>query len=188
MRQRGIAQIMWRERLASAHVHSTSGRGLDEAAQRGDGVRRGKIRDERGVAMAEFALIAPVLLLIVAGMLGFGRLLFYWVDANHLANEATRWAAVDRNPYGTSLQDYIANAATAEFKNGLRVCLDFPSGGTPQIGDPLRIRVQKPFTFVPIVGISLTVRASSTQRIERFENGTSPTNYAAGNLSTGACT
>lgn len=149
---------------------------------------RGKIRDERGVAMVEFALIVPVLMLIVAGMLGFGRLLFYWADANHLANETTRWAAVDRNPYGSSLQDYIANSGTGEFKNGLKVCLDFPEGGTPEIGQSIRVRVQKPFTFVPIVGLGLTVKASSTQRIERFANGTGPTSYSAGNLSTGACT
>lgn len=151
------------------------------------------VRDERGVAMVEFALIAPVLLLIVAGMLGFGRLLFYWVDANHLANEAARWAAVDRNPYlatyplPLSLQNYVANAATGEFKNNLRVCLDFPAGGIPQIGQPVRVRVEKPFTFVPVVGLSLTVKASSTQRIERFGGLTGPTTYAAGNVGA-ACT
>jgi Flp pilus assembly pilin Flp len=145
------------------------------------------MRDERGIAMVEFALIVPVLLLIVAGMLGFGRVLFYWIDANHLANETTRWAAVDRNPYGTSLQQYIADSGTAEFKNGLRVCLDFPDGGSPQIGQRVRMRVEKPFTFVPIVGLSLTVKASSTQRIERFANGTGPTSYAAGNFGA-ACT
>ena len=49
--------------------------------------------------MTEFALIVPVFLLIVAGMLGFGRALFYWIDANHLANETARWAVVDRNPF-----------------------------------------------------------------------------------------
>ena len=62
-------------------------------------------RREDGVAMTEFALILPIFMLIVAGMLGFGRVFFYWIQANHVANETARWAIVDRNPYApTTLQ------------------------------------------------------------------------------------
>lgn len=45
--------------------------------------------------MTEFALVAPVFMLIVVGMLLFGRAFFYWIEANHLANETARWAVVD---------------------------------------------------------------------------------------------
>ena len=38
-------------------------------------------------------------MVIVAGLLGFGRVFFYWIQANHVANETARWAIVDRNPY-----------------------------------------------------------------------------------------
>ena len=69
------------------------------AFRRGLAVRRLQLRRSEGQAMAEFALIAPVFLLFVAGLLAFGRIFFYWIDANHLANETARWAAVDQNPY-----------------------------------------------------------------------------------------
>ena len=59
-------------------------------------MKRLDLRRDDGVAMTEFALVVPVLLLLVAGMLGFGRALFYWIEANHLANETARWAVVDR--------------------------------------------------------------------------------------------
>jgi TadE-like protein len=129
--------------------------------------------------MVEFGLVAPVLLLILAGMLGFGRVLFYWIDANHLANEAARWATVDRNPYGVvTLQEHIQGAGTGEFASDVKVCIDFPNGDPVEIGDPVRVRVQKPFSFIPIVDIlPITVKASATQRIERFDNGTSPQTY-----------
>ena len=55
-------------------------------------------RREDGVAMTEFALILPIFMVIVAGLLGFGRVFFYWIQANHVANETARWAIVDRNP------------------------------------------------------------------------------------------
>ena len=54
--------------------------------------------------MAEFALVAPVFMLLVVGMLVFGRLFFYWIEANHLANETARWAVVDNNPYDQSCE------------------------------------------------------------------------------------
>ena len=62
-------------------------------------MRRLKFRREDGVAMTEFALILPIFMVIVAGLLGFGRVFFYWIQANHVANETARWAIVDRNPY-----------------------------------------------------------------------------------------
>ena len=61
-------------------------------------MRRVNLKREDGVAMTEFALIVPVFLLIVAGLLAFGRVFFYWIEANHMASETARWAVVDRNP------------------------------------------------------------------------------------------
>jgi len=145
--------------------------------------------------MVEFALVLPLLLLIVVGLLGFGRLLYYWISANHMANEVARWAEVNTNPAtgGVTLQQYIVNkgagaAGTGEQKANLAVCIDFPAnaGNTPpttkQVGDPVRVRVQQRFAFVPLIGWfapslknGITVTGSSTMRIEQL-----PTNYAAG--------
>jgi hypothetical protein len=151
-------------------------------------VRRINLRRQDGVAMTEFALILPIFLMIVAGLLGFGRVLFYWIEANHLANETARWAVVDRNPYGSTLQQNVLDSGTVEWGDA-RVCIDFPEGGTPELGDAVRVRVQKPFAFVPILGIApITIRGSSTMRIERFANNTGPTNYNPSNDRNGPCT
>ena len=133
--------------------------------------------------MTEFALILPIFMVIVAGLLGFGRVFFYWIEANHVANESARWAIVDRNPYAPScpsgpftgavgcqsLQQHGANSATAEFSSGAdqaTVCIT--RTGT-DLGDPLKVTVAKPFAFVPILGIAkITIRASSTMRVENL--------------------
>ena len=57
-------------------------------------MRRLNFKRDDGVAMTEFALILPIFMVIVAGLLAFGRAFFYWIDANHLANETARWAVV----------------------------------------------------------------------------------------------
>ncbi len=147
--------------------------------------------------MTEFALVVPMFLIIVGGLLGFGRVFFYWIETNHEASEAARWAVVDRNPYvPTSLQQNAIGGSTQEFKTGTNVCIDFPPDGTPAVnlGDPVRVRIQKSLTLVPILGIgSVTIRGASTQRIERFaDDGTHPpTNYKSGAVvggDVGTCT
>ena len=95
-------------------------------------MRRLNFKREDGVAMTEFALILPIFMVIVAGLLAFGRVFFYWIEANHVANETARWAVVDRNPYApTTLQQHVRGCSTVEFENGVRVCIDFPDGSTP---------------------------------------------------------
>jgi len=148
-------------------------------------VRRLKFRREDGVAMTEFALILPIFMVIVAGMLGFGRVFFYWIQANHVANETARWAIVDRNPYApTTLQVAAADSSSTEFNSNTRVCITLQGG--QQEGDPLKVTVAKPFTFVPILGIGkITIQASSTMRIERLgakdaSNNAIPASYTPG--------
>jgi Flp pilus assembly protein TadG len=131
--------------------------------------------------MTEFALILPIFMIIVAGLLGFGRVFFYWIQANHVANETARWAIVDQNPYKpTSLQMAAADSSSSEFNSNTKVCIQ-REGATLNLGDPLTVTVQKPFTFVPILNIGkITIRASSTMRIENFQNGKTPTDYSEG--------
>jgi hypothetical protein len=156
-------------------------------------VRQSKRLDaEHGVAMTEFALVLPVFVLVVAGLLGFGRALFYWIEANHLANETVRWAVVDQRPDPTkTLQEYARDSGgTVEFSDA-RVCILVPgtddgSGGfqpptPPQVGGPLEVKISKPFSFVPLLDIgTITIRGSATMRVERFANGTQPASYTVG--------
>ena len=76
--------------------------------------------EERGVALVEFALVVPLLLVLLFGMLDFGHTFNYWIDATHLANEGARWAVVNKNPASSgTLQEYIQQQAdTHELRNG----------------------------------------------------------------------
>lgn len=141
--------------------------------------------------MAEFALIAPVFMLIVAGLLAFGRVFFYWIEANHLANETARWAAVDRNPYApTKLQVAAADGATTEFKSDVKVCIDFPGETFTSVeqGDSVRVMVQKPFNFIPFLEMTqITIHGESTMRVERLGDNVNPTSYSDADNVNGPC-
>jgi len=87
--------------------------------------------------MVEFALVVPLLFLVIGGIFEFGRTFNYWIDSTHLANEAARWAVVDRAP-GSNLQQYICSqASTGEMQKGLRASVQFDPGtgfATPRAG------------------------------------------------------
>lgn len=159
--------------------------------------------DERGAALVEFALVVPLLLVLLLGMLDIGKAFNYWIDETQLASNGARFAVVNRNPGTTgSLQQYIQSLAdTNELRTGTtpsvadpaQVCITFPNGGTPAIGDPVKVKVFITYNWLPFLTADLplvgrTFRASaitlsgtSTMRLEA-----PPTNYSAGSGGTGS--
>ncbi|HYZ20453.1 MAG TPA: TadE/TadG family type IV pilus assembly protein [Gaiellaceae bacterium] len=146
------------------------------------------LRNEDGAALVEFALVLPILVLLLFAMVDFGKAFNYWIDETHLANEGARFAAVNKNPGGSSLQAYIqGQATTPELRNGgtasvpnpAQVCISFPAG-TSNVGDPVRVSVSVNYNWLPFIrsktGITqTTLTASSTMRLEAL-----PTNFSAG--------
>lgn len=135
--------------------------------------------------MVEFALVLPVFLLIVVGLLQFGRGLYYWITTNHVANESARWAAVDRAPDTTGatqsdrLQRYACSqASTRELQEGMSVTVDFSKAGSAYttssaglaIGDSVRVRIVRQFNigFWDMLPGSITLRGTSVMRVERL--------------------
>jgi|SRR5919206_4842471 Flp pilus assembly protein TadG len=152
--------------------------------------------NEKGTSLVEFALILPVLLLILFGLLQFGKAFNYWNDETHLAGEGARWAVVNSNPGGGSqtLQQYILQQADSTELRGLaHVCISFPTnpstGSSGQVGDPVTVTVKSNYTWMPFVssraGLTPTTNISgtATMRLEAL-----PTSYSAGSGGTGSCT
>jgi Flp pilus assembly protein TadG len=154
-----------------------------------------RLRSERGVALVEFALVMPVLMLLFLGMLDIGKAFNYWIDTTHLANLGARAAAVDKNPGATatpavSLQRYLATSAnTPELESddvpgdsvpaGLEVCVAFPAGGS-NVGNPVEVKVHATYHFIPFVGTKISfltvgITGSATMRLEQI-----PSSYNVG--------
>jgi TadE-like protein len=152
------------------------------------GRRRPLLRQDSGAALAEFALVIPVLLVLMLGMLDFGKAFNYWIDETHLANEGARWAVVDQNPGAGTLQSYIQEQATTEelrlggtgsVPDPAQVCISFPNG-TSRVGDPVNVSVSTTYNWLPFlasrIGVgSTTISGSATMRLEAV-----PTEYGAG--------
>jgi Flp pilus assembly protein TadG len=138
-----------------------------------------RLRNDRGVALVEFALVAPLLMMLLFGMLDFGRALNYWIDETHLANMGARMAVVENwpteaPPTSQTLQDYIREQAHAgELKENVTVCITLGSGG-PAEGEPVTVTVSLPTEdlwsnfLVNELGFGPeTISAHSTMRLEK---------------------
>ena len=135
--------------------------------------------------LVEFVLVVPILLVLLFAMVDFGKAFNYWIDETHLANQAARWAVVDKNPGpGATLQDSIEDRAnTAELRDGgssstpVEVFVCFPDG-TSEVGDPVRVIVSSTYSWLGfLVGeaglpISTDMQGTATMRLEA-----EPTNY-----------
>lgn len=132
-------------------------------------------RNQSGSAVIEFALVLPLTLLLVFGVLDFGKAFNYWIDETHLANTGARWAVVDKNPGepdGLTLQEYVKSLGdTSELRGAMSVCVSFP-GGSSSVGDPVRMTVSYPYDWMPFLDSQLgitskTITSTATMRLER---------------------
>jgi hypothetical protein len=133
-------------------------------------------RSEAGAALVEFALILPLLLTLMIGVLDFGKAFNYWIDETHLASEGARFAAVNSNPGASSnlsLQQWIlSQMETGEQKAKASVCISTVGNVPYTVGNPIQVKVQYPHTWLPWLhnrlGFPTTVRisASATMRLE----------------------
>lgn len=153
--------------------------------------------DERGQALVEFALILPLLLLILFAVVDFGKAFNYWTDETHLANQGARLVAVNGGTGGPALGPYLFNldGMPSELQNGgsasvptkASVCVSYPvnpaTNTSMQVGDPVTVTVNVTYDWLPFIasgnfGIgspSVGLTGTATMRLEQ-----APTNFPAG--------
>jgi Flp pilus assembly protein TadG len=164
-------------------------------------------KGERGTALTELALVMPVLLLILLGMIDFGKAINYWIDETHLANEGARLAAVNSNPGAglatpLKLQQYILRQVDSAELHGdvagtqrtahsatVAICFyDQVTSGTkasPTVGDTVEVFVRYSYNWLrgfPFPGNpATTIAGKSAMRLEAV-----PTTYGTAD-NTGTC-
>jgi Flp pilus assembly protein TadG len=103
----------------------------------------GRTKDEKGQAAVDFAIILPVLLLLLCGIIDFGWIGYSKITLSYCSREGARYGAVHANAEGA--QAHIANrvmAAAPEFlHDSLSVTVSFTHPSSPSEGD-VSVRVE----------------------------------------------
>jgi Flp pilus assembly protein TadG len=160
---------------------------------KGLGARRSALTNQRGVALIEFALVLPMILLLLLGMIDVGKAVNYWNDETHLANEAARYAAVNKSPVaGVTINQAVRDQAdSAELRNGgtgsvsspgVQICIWFPENHSKyadpsvrdhDIGDPVQVVVHAQYNWLSYLlgkGVHSDLTGTSTMRLEQTYN------------------
>jgi Flp pilus assembly protein TadG len=139
-------------------------------------VRR-RLRSEGGQAVVEFALIVPLLCLMIIAILHFGKVMNYWLDLNHVASEGARKVAVATYGSYGEYSDFVCDrletselrtGGTTSIPNPANVAISYPEGNS-EVGDPVEVLVSADYSL-PFIGATITLRGSATMRLERPAN------------------
>jgi Flp pilus assembly protein TadG len=106
-----------------------------------------KKRKEIGQSLVEFALMLPILLLILAGVLDLGRMFYSYIAVTDAAAEGAAYAAIYPNDT-TGIRDRVvaASGGMAVIDRNL-VSVDCPRCPTITTGDRITVTVQFSYTL-----------------------------------------
>ncbi len=138
---------------------------------------------ERGQALVEFALILPVILLVMVGMLEFARAWNLHQVMTDAAREGARRAAIQDVGLGheqtqdsvkAALWSYLSQAGYdpqySSVMSGATITMQGPGGtgtGTwKNTGDFVTVNLSCPYRFAILPSRPITMRTSFTMRVE----------------------
>ena len=145
---------------------------MSTSAARRPSRRMPLLREQEGQAVIEFALVLPIVLLLIFGAFDLSRGFAFWNDVNQVAAERARAAATGRLP------DAIAGGVTTDMDEVTVTvtCTIAEDNDTEVLGDPgdaVTVSARADFDHIGVVAaiLDLTgdgeVDVSATMRLER---------------------
>ena len=127
--------------------------------------RRARTRDENGQTMVEFAMILPVLLVVLLGIFQFGVTFKDYIALTDAVRAGARTAAVSRTS-ATPVADTTARVKSATDLSGSKVSVVVTS--TWIHGDDVVVTAKYPYSInlLGVVVASGNLTSSTTERVE----------------------
>lgn len=127
-------------------------------------------KKRRGAAVVEFALVAPLFILLVFGMIEFGRMVMVQQVLVNATREGARQAVLDGSTR-TEVDQIINQYLTASGINTPQIEVDPPNPASAGFGQPVRVTITVPFSDVSWMPVPMylgatTLTASSVMRRE----------------------
>ncbi|MEO2073799.1 MAG: TadE family protein [Bacillus sp. (in: firmicutes)] len=122
------------------------------------------MKSEKGQSLVEFALVLPLLVLLLFGIIDFARVFHVYLTMDHAGREAARSASIGNDVSeikSTAVNDAASIGLTAD-----KVVIS----GTRNSGTDVTITITYPINFLtPIIGEivgSITLKDTTTMRVE----------------------
>jgi Flp pilus assembly protein TadG len=129
-------------------------------------LKRLKIRDEQGQTMTEFAIVLPLLVVLLFGIIQFGIVFNNYVTLTDAARAAARKGAVSRNSSNPTSDCQTQGFASAADLDSSKLQLTCTSSWGP--GSDVQVDAQYPYS-VTLFGLPLISGNLKTVMKERVE-------------------
>jgi Flp pilus assembly protein TadG len=131
-------------------------------------------RNRRATAAVEFAVVAPVFLLLVFGMIEYGRMVMVYQVITNASREGARVAVLD-GATTASVTDQVNTYLTNGSITGGTVTVTPNPPSTAEYGDPVSVTVSIPFSQVswlpsPMYLGGKTLTSTTVMRRETMDN------------------
>ncbi|MDP4162007.1 MAG: TadE/TadG family type IV pilus assembly protein [Bacillota bacterium] len=125
-------------------------------------------RDQRGQSMVETALLLPVLLLLLAGIIDFGRLMYSYATLHMAAQETVRLGALGKND--SEINSFAHQYVQLESASSMKVDIS-PPDTARHPGDYVTVKLHYPFKlYTPLISALMPapfeIETESTIRVE----------------------
>ena len=109
-----------------------------------------------GMAMVEFVMILPALIVMLFGILEFGVLFFQWQTLSNAAREGAREAIVFRKNCDSAAVQSLIEQTVIDYAGAANIGVDAAdisiTGSCTGSGEPLRVEVSHDFGFHVLPG------------------------------------
>jgi Flp pilus assembly protein TadG len=128
--------------------------------------RRSTLRDQRGQTMTEFALVLPLLVFLLFGVIQFGIAFNNYITLTDAVRAGARKAAVSAN---TDAPEAVAEEQVRESAVGLKEDdLDVVVSSTWEHGEDVTVTATYPYS-ISLLGIVVSSGELQSQATERVE-------------------
>lgn len=132
-----------------------------------------KNKREDGQAMVEFALILPIFLQILCGIIDFGWLFYNQLSLNNACREGARYAVVNtaEDASTQAIINHIGNTTTTVFANdGVDIKIEYSSPNDPTAGD-ITVSMEAEISFFTpvlstVLGKEKTITSTVIMKVE----------------------
>lgn len=125
------------------------------------------MKSEKGASMVEFALVLPIMILLLLGIIDFGRVFHAYLTIDHAGREAARVASIGK--FSEVVGTAVTKSGNLITENDVTV--DYSDSEKKSRGSTVEVKINYEIKFLtpiiqPFFGDGFKLQDTTTMRIE----------------------